>query len=185
MEDRKPILLQGAMQVEVKHLLEVLENQTKIEIEGYSFYKGTIEDYPVVISETGIGSINSTISTTIGILNFRPEAIINQGIAGSYDENIHRFDVVIGTSCYNTNCYKTKRRELGEGSNPLEWEVITFTDDDKDEKKTVLQADSYILSVAKEATCSYQKGNVHYGILRKRRCLEQRNRPNFMAKRKM
>lgn len=176
MEDRKPILLQGAMQVEVKYLLDVLENQTQIEIEGYTFYKGTIDNFPVVISETGIGSINSTISTTIGILNFKPEIVINQGIAGSYDENIHKFDVVIGTSCYNTNCYKTKRREIGEGSNSLEWEMISFTDDDKKEKEAFLQADSYLVSITKEATCSYQKGNVHYGVLRKRRCLEQRKR---------
>lgn len=172
MEDRKPILLQGAMQVEVKYLLEFLENQTKIEIEGYNFHKGTIDDYPVIISETQIGSINSTISTTIGILNFRPEVIVNQGIAGSYDENIHKFDVVIGTACYNINCYKTKRREFGDGSAPLEWKIINFTDDDKNEKDYVLQADSYLLSVAKEATCAYQKGNVYYGILRKWRCLE-------------
>ena len=172
MEDRKPILLQGAMQVEVKYLLENLQNQTKIEIEGYNFYKGTIDDYPVVISETEIGSINSTIATTIGILNFRPACVINQGIAGSYDENIHKFDVVIGTSCYNTNCYKTQRKEKGEGSNPLEWEIITFTDDDKDEKEISLKADEYLLSVAKEASSAYQKGNVHFGVLRKRRCLE-------------
>lgn len=165
MEERKPILIQGAMQVEIAYLLEQIEDKIEIELNGYTFWKGILRGYPVIISKTEIGSINATIATTIGILEFRPCIIINQGIAGACQREIHKFDVVFGQTCVNTNCYKTQSRKQGEGSNSLEWELITFTSDDEEEKKEVLQADSYLLSLAKEASYYYSKGNVHYGIL--------------------
>ena len=46
------------------------------------FYKGTINDYPVVVSVTEIGMTNAAVATTLGIENFNPIAIINQGTAG-------------------------------------------------------------------------------------------------------
>ena len=165
MEEKRPILIQGAMQVEIAYLLEQIENKIKMELHGYTFWKGNLNGHPVVISKTEIGSIHATTATTIGILEFKPSIIINQGIAGACKRDIHKFDVVFGQTCVNTNCYKTQSRMQGEGSNSLEWELITFTSDDEEEKEEILQADRYLLSIAKEASYCYSKGNVHYGIL--------------------
>lgn len=166
MEEKRPILIQGAMQVEISYLLEQVEDKIEIDINGYTFYKCTLSGYPIIISKTEIGSINATTATTIGILEFRPIIIINQGIAGACKREIHKYDVVFGKACVNTNCYKTQRREKQEGSNPLEWELITFTsDDESNNEDEILQADSYLLSIAKEASYYYSKGNVYYGIL--------------------
>lgn len=186
MLEKKPILISGAMKVETKYLKEHLEETNFVQIEGYSYHIGKIDHYPVIISETEIGSINSTMATTIGILNFRPIAIFNQGIAGAYDENIHKFDVVIGTACYPTNCYKTQKKKAGQGSNPLEWEMITFqSDDEQEEKKQKLTTNDNLLSLAKEVSKLYERGNMHFGIIRKWRCMEQRDRPYSMVKKKM
>lgn len=165
MEERRPILIQGAMQVEIAFLLEQLQEKVEVKIHEYTFWKGMLKGYPVIISKTEIGSIHATTATTIGILEFRPCIIINQGIAGACQRGIHKFDVVFGKSCVNTNCYKTGSRKQGEGSNSLEWELITFTSDDEEKKEETLQADSYLLNIAKEAAYGYSKGNVHYGIL--------------------
>lgn len=165
MEEKRPILLQGAMQVEIAHLLEQLEDKIEIELYGYTFWKGKLKNYPAIISKTGIGSIHATTATTIAILEFRPSIIINQGIAGACQREIHKYDVVFGQTCVNTNCYKTQSKKQGEGSSPLEWELITFTSDDEKEEEETLQADSYLLSIAKEVSYYYAKGNIHYGIL--------------------
>lgn len=166
MEEKRPILIQGAMQVEIAHLLEQIEEKVEIELYGYTFWKGTLEGYPVVISKTGIGSLHASIATTIAILEFRPSIILNQGIAGACRRDIHKFDVVIGAECVNTNCYKTQSRKEKEGSNPFDWELITFTsDDDENQQEEKLEADAYLLSIAKDASYSYAKGNVYFGVI--------------------
>ena len=165
MENKRPILIQGAMQVELNFLLEQLEDKIEINLYGYTFWKGSFYGQPVLISKTDIGSVNATIATTIALLEFKPIAILNQGIAGGCQRNIHKYDIIIGTSCKNTNSYKTKRREIGEGSNPLEWEMLTFSSDDEPEKEKILESDRYLLSIAEEVSFCYSKGNIHKGIL--------------------
>lgn len=121
--NNKIILIQGAMDIEVQYLISKLENIEKSIISGYEFYIGYINGLKLIISKTLIGVINSTIATTIGILNFNPDIIINQGIAGSYNENIHLGDIVIGEKCCNINAFSMPSKAVGEGSNPFEWEL--------------------------------------------------------------
>lgn len=160
MDEKRPILIQGAMLIELKHILESLENKAEMDIQGYKFWKGNMYGKLIIVSKTDIGSINATIATTIGILKFRPHAIINQGIAGACNRNVHKYDVVLGKNCTNTNCYKTRKREKGQGSNPLDWELITFTSDDEEKKEEQLCSDNHLLNIAQEACMSYDKGSV-------------------------
>lgn len=118
----KVILVQGAMDIEIEYLLSKLENRKDRTIAGYEFYEGSINDIEVVISKTLVGTINSTIATTIGIINFCPNIVINQGIAGAHRSDLHSGDIVIGEKCCNINAYKMPTKAKGEGSNPFEWE---------------------------------------------------------------
>ena len=68
MREKRPILIQGAMNVEVSYLLRAGIHYSQTEIDGYIFHTCTLNDFPVIVSETQIGSINSTIATTLGIL---------------------------------------------------------------------------------------------------------------------
>jgi len=158
MQEKKPILLQGAMEVEVKYFKEILSNLEEIEIHGYKFYKGIYEEYPIVISKTNVGLMEGTLATYIGITNFNPVAIINQGTAGGCSKNAHNYDIVLGEKCININSYITKRREETQGSMPLEWELLTFKDG-KDEL-IELEADNTLLDIALKCANKYNKGNV-------------------------
>ena len=120
--ENKTILIQGAMDVEIQTLLEKLEEQEKIIIADYEFYNGKIKNYNVIVSKTLIGTINATIATTIGIEKFKPDMVINQGIAGAHKESIHTGDIIIGEKCCNINAYSMPSKNRGEGSNPFEWE---------------------------------------------------------------
>lgn len=86
----------GAMEVEIKQLLEKLENTDKSTHGIRTFYKGTISGKEVVIVQAGIGKVNAAITTTLLIENYKVSSIINIGVAGGQNGVKHK-EVVIST----------------------------------------------------------------------------------------
>lgn len=120
--NEKIILIQGAMNIEIEYLISQLENVEEQNISGYLFYIGMLNNTKIVVSKTLIGTINSTIATTIGIINYQPHFVINQGIAGAHSVNIHIGDIIIGEKCCNINSYSMLAISEGKGSSVFEWE---------------------------------------------------------------
>ena len=163
---QKPIIVQGAMKVELDYIKKALSNIDEVNIDGYNFIKGMLKGYPIILSETQIGSINATMSTLIGIKEFEPLCIINQGVAGGQTKDIRKNDLVIGNGCINTNSYETSKKNIGEGSNPFEWNIINFTSDDsKENESQILKSDVNLVSFAKDLSQKYNYGKVHVGLL--------------------
>src|SRR5882672_9817989 len=48
----RPVVVQGAMDIEVKKLAGALEKVTEENVQGWTFWSGAIDGYPVVISKT-------------------------------------------------------------------------------------------------------------------------------------
>ena len=119
----KTILIQGAMDIEVEYFINHLEKKEKHTIAGYEFYTGYIHTSKIIISKTLVGVVNSTTATTIAIMTFRPDIVINQGIAGAHKSNIHIGDIVIGEKCCNINAFSMPTKKEGYSSNPFEWET--------------------------------------------------------------
>lgn len=162
---KKPILIQGAMEVEINKLKSKITNIEKIVLDNYVFYKGIYKQYPIIISLTEIGTINSTIATMLAIKKFSPLYIINQGISGGQAKNIHRGDLIIGTECKNSASRNTLNRKEGEGVNPFEWQICNFCSDDNFEENIKYESDKYLIDMAKKESKNYKYGNVHIGIL--------------------
>ena len=133
----------------------------KYVVDDYEFYKGECESYPIVISKTEIGIMNSAVSTMIGIKEFNPCIILNQGTAGGYGKNIHRGDIVIAQDCFNLNSYKTSYLKQGEGSNPLAWKLQTFYDGEDCYEK--IQADKGLLRFIKQHEQKIWNEKIVYG----------------------
>lgn len=162
----KPIIVQGAMKIELEYIKNTLSEIEELNIDGYTFIKGKLNGYPVILSETQIGSINATIATLLGIKEFKPLCIINQGVAGGQTSQIRKNDLVIGSGCTNINCYETIHKDIGEGSNPFEWNIVNFTSDDSNENEIqTLKSDMRLLNLAKNLSDKYSYGKVHIGIL--------------------
>lgn len=121
MMKNKIILIQGAMDIEIQYLIDQLNEVKPQTIAGYKFYEGTFNNIKVIVSKTQIGTINSSVATTIGITTFYPDIIINQGIAGAHRVNLHTGDIIIGEQCANINSYSMPCKCKGQGSNPFEW----------------------------------------------------------------
>lgn len=118
----KPIIIQGAMHMEIEELLKNISIEKEEIVSGFKFFFGDLNAYPIIISETQIGIINASMATCIGIQKFNPIAILNQGVAGSHLDYIHRNDIVIGEKSVNINSFITSVKSKNEGTNPYEWE---------------------------------------------------------------
>ncbi len=161
--NEKPILIQGAMSVETEILINALKCAEKIVIKGYEFYKGKINNKDIVISITKVGMVNSSVATILGINNFNPKCIVNQGVAGGHDKKVHKGDIVIGEYSSNMNSYKTMRLGEGEGIKPAEWKLITYNEGNDIEKEKI-KCDSELL----ESVVNFLESgnlNVHVGTI--------------------
>lgn len=159
---KRPILITGAMGLELELIISKLKNRIEKEENTYILYEGKIENYPVIILKTKVGIINAAISLMFAIQKYNPIAIINQGTAGSHEYNCHKFDLVIGENVLNINTIKTGVKQLGRGSNPLEWQIKEFHTGSENEL-TIYNCDEKLLEIAKNMKDKYTSGKVHFG----------------------
>jgi purine-nucleoside phosphorylase len=122
--DRRPVVVQGAMDVEVKQLASRLDGVTVETVGGWTFWRGTLDGYPVIVSKTLKGVSNAAAATTIAAERYRPVAVINQGTAGGHDPQLHVYDIVLGKESLDLGAFKTAYRAPGQGSNSLEWTLM-------------------------------------------------------------
>lgn len=156
----KPIMIMGAMEDVELDILK--ENLIDIEIEkekSCTFYKGRLFNNSVILCSTGIGSINATMATLLGILKYNPKMIIVQGIAGGHGTKVHTNDIVVATEIININSLETSSKEKGEGSNSLEWKLNNFVDDTVDE---IISIKSNELLIETAHKVEYNHGNVFF-----------------------
>lgn len=159
-----PIMIIGAMDPEIDFLVDKLENLKKSKLNIYNVYEGSINGKVIVIAQSEVGIINSSILTTLVIEKYKPSIIINEGTAGGIGKNIHKGDIVIGSECFNIMSAKTPYKEEGEGSNSLQWDYITFVNGGKDEKKTI-KADKKLVQFIESLKGKYKNGNVCTGVI--------------------
>ena len=87
----------AAMEPEINHIINSLNNRVEHNVNGVKIYEGTISSHKVVVSLSGIGKVNSAINTTLLINSFNPDLIINSGIEGGSKE-LETGDFVIADS---------------------------------------------------------------------------------------
>ena len=143
------ILIQCAMEVEAEKIINKLENKKELTIQGYKYYEGTLNKRKTIISLSKVGLIHASASLSLAIDKYHPNIILNIGISGATDKKLHTKDIVITESVININSYRTPYKKEKEGSNPNEWELLTFLSGETDrliEEKT----DKNLLAITKE-----------------------------------
>lgn len=162
--EKRPIVFIGALNSEIKYLVEMLESCDIENRSVYKFYKGYIKDYPVVIAKSEVGLVNAASCLTLAIEMYNPICIVNAGTAGGIIENRHKKDIIIAEECFNILSSKTPYKELGEGSNSCQWDLMTFTDGEKDEKR-IYKSDERLAQIALSQKDKYEHGNVYTGVV--------------------
>lgn len=87
----------GAMEQEVIKLKEKMTGVTVHTKASMEFNRGILCGREVIVVRSGIGKVNAAVCTQILIDDFRVDAIINTGIAGSLKNEINIGDLVIST----------------------------------------------------------------------------------------
>jgi adenosylhomocysteine nucleosidase len=168
----RPIVVQGAMDVEIRNLAGALQNATEETVAGWTFWRGTIDGYPVVVSKTLKGMSNAAAATAIAADRYHPIAIINQGTAGGHVPDLHVSDIVLGTEAVNIGSFKTGARAKGAGSDHAEWAPMDLMrsegsagQDPTARQMRRYQGDEGLLAAARGVRGQYQKGRVVDGVL--------------------
>ncbi len=171
--DAPPILVQGAMQIEVEQLAGRLEHATIEQTAGWTFWRGTIDGYPVVVSKTLRGMSNAAAATVLAIDRYHPLAIINQGTAGGHDPSLHVYDIVVGAVAVNVGAFRSPFRPAGAGSSTLDWTPIDLTSpegsvataDPSKRRPASFSGDPALLADARRAMPQYGRGRVVEGVI--------------------
>lgn len=116
LNENKTILIQGAMDSEIYHLLHSLDHYQEEDLFGFSFFVGTHQKHPVIISKTYQGMTNAAAATMLAIEHFSPALIINQGICGGHSPELHRGDILLGKEIIN---YSNLKIGMTDSANPL------------------------------------------------------------------
>jgi adenosylhomocysteine nucleosidase len=88
-----------ALQAEFDLVKNIFENYENIFENNLSFIRGKIGDNDVVLMKSGIGKVNAAVqlSELIGI--FKPDYVINTGVAGGIDKVLRVGDAVVSEKC--------------------------------------------------------------------------------------
>lgn len=168
-EEKAPIIIEGAMDVETQVMMDSLENPEHIKLGGWHYVKGTLNGYPVVVCRTQVGMVNAAASTALAIEYFKPAAIINQGTAGGHDLDVHKMDIILGKQSVNMGAFKSDALETGKGIEPTKWHSMTTEQmsilDDSTKEVTAFAGDENLIKAAKSVQNTYTKGNVVEGVI--------------------
>jgi adenosylhomocysteine nucleosidase len=171
-EAARPVVVQGAMDVEVRKLAGLVANVTEEKVQGWTFWSGTIDGHPVVISKTLKGMSNAAAATAIAAERYHPVAIINQGTAGGHDPDLHVYDIVLGLQAVNLGSFKTGYRPHGQGSDFTDWNPLDLmrsegsAGQDPDARSMRrFRGDEGLLAAARKVRGNYRKGRVAEGVI--------------------
>ncbi len=167
-----PLVIQGAMPVETDALVAALTGAREEKVQGWSFWSGTIDGHPVVVSKTLKGMTNAAAATALAIERFHPVAIVNQGTAGGHDPALHVGDIVIGLASVNIGALQTGTRARGQGTDFDGWRpmdlIRTEGSAGQDPNAWVMRrfpADTALLAAAKAVAPRYPAGVAVEGVI--------------------
>ena len=91
------IFIIGAMPSELKDIRETLGEAEIKHISGFDYYINNYKGKTVINACSGIAKVNAALCTQAAIDNFKPDCVINAGIAGGMNNAIKVCDIVIST----------------------------------------------------------------------------------------
>lgn len=167
--EARPLLLQGAMDIETEDMIQALENPQTVDIDKYHFVRGTLHGYPVVVSRTEQGLANAAATTVLAMQNFDPIAVINQGTSGGHDPELHTFDIVLGENSIDYAAIRTTASAKNAGVDYKAYEKNGVYAYDAAQKTFVKQfeypADNTLLKTAQSVTDTYKSGKIVTGVI--------------------
>ena len=140
----KTIGIIAAMDSEMRALAERMQNRKEHILAAMPYYTGTLEGVPVIVCCCGVGKVNAGIHTQILIDRFKPDILIQNGVAGSLSADVEYFDLVVGSELV----YHDMQTWVLEQFEPLQ---------------TVYHADPQLVQIAAKAAQKCKIGRIATG----------------------
>ena len=118
------VLLLGADDATLQPLLAKMERPQLEKHATWSFWSGKLAGRSVVLARTEGDPLNAVVVTTLGIHLHPPHLIISYGVARAHDPALCAGDIVVSEGFAAFDGVQSWRRELGEGSDAIEWRVL-------------------------------------------------------------
>ncbi len=97
--ENKRIAIIVAMESE-ENLMKNLFTDSEVEqLTTTTYIKGMMGNHLVALLRCGIGKVNAAMMTTELIAHFRPDIVINSGVAGGLGKQVRVGDIVVGETC--------------------------------------------------------------------------------------
>lgn len=133
----KKVGIIGAMDLEIKLLIDNMDLIRKESSAGFSYYVGKIFGKDIIITCCGVGKVNAASCTQILINRFGVDCIINTGIAGGLHREVKVCDIVVSSDV----TYHDVRKEQMKNCFPF---------------KEYFECDKNLIEIAIKA-CEYSK----------------------------
>lgn len=85
----------GAMDIEVKKLVEAMEVAETAQMAGITFHKGVLNGCEAVVARSGVGKVCAAVCAQLMISCFGADAVINTGVAGGIMHDLRQCDLVV------------------------------------------------------------------------------------------
>ena len=91
------IAIIGAMDCEINDIKKEITDLKEQNYADLKIFTGTINNKFVILAQSGVGKVNAALNTQYIIDTFKPDIIINTGVAGGIADGLDVGDIVIGT----------------------------------------------------------------------------------------
>ena len=85
----------GAMDTEISEIENNLSNIKHSQFADFKIITGNIGDSKIILSKSGVGKVNASTTTQFIIDRYKPNYIINIGVAGGVSSDLKAGDIVI------------------------------------------------------------------------------------------
>ena len=92
---RETVAIIGAMDVEINEILNNLSSKHYKQQGDFKITTGNLGKYKIVLSKSGVGKVNSATTTQFIIDMYKPDYIINIGIAGGLSPKLKAGDTIV------------------------------------------------------------------------------------------
>lgn len=110
----KKIAIIAAMSDEIAELKKLLSNIKESEKEGIEFITGDLGDKEIILMKSGIGKVCAAVKTTEMINIFKPDCVINSGVAGGIGDEVEQMDVVAGVETVYNDVWCLEPNQFGQ-----------------------------------------------------------------------
>lgn len=158
------ILVVGSIfDIELANIVESLKNKNAVREKLANFYEGIYQGKQVIVCQPPVGMINAAAAVTWALEKYKPDYILNIGVANGY-LHIHVGEVVVGLSTINISSMKTETHTQGQKSSPDNWELISYRYGERD-RLIDQKANEDFVDKFKGFEIMNESKNINYGVI--------------------